>query len=258
MEKIKDGYAIAFNEWFLDPTLKNELPLLLLISSLSAEKGFCFANNSYLAEKLKIGETVVSRKLKKLADAGHIQIKYTKRGCEIINREIYVLRLTKMSTRLTKKSTDGLPKSQSSIDQKVKDNNTSNINITSINKRVISHTFNNSLVGKADLTVEIVCGWNTLADKFGFAKLKVVNKDRLAKFKARMKDGNFSTPAELFNELDAKIRLSPFLRGIKVVDTPQGPERQKTDWQASFDFFMQASSFVKTIEGVYTDPSLRG
>ena len=40
---MENGYSICFNEWALDQTIKNELGLLLIISSLSAEKGYCYA-----------------------------------------------------------------------------------------------------------------------------------------------------------------------------------------------------------------------
>ena len=46
---MKNGYAICFNEWVLDNSIKNELRLLLIISSLCAEKGYCYASNEYLA-----------------------------------------------------------------------------------------------------------------------------------------------------------------------------------------------------------------
>lgn len=116
---IKDGYSICFNEWALDKDIKNELGLLLIISSLTAEKGFCFASNEYFAKLFETNESVISRKLKKLEGKGYIKISYQRRGAEIISREI----------RLTKLSTDDLQKSQPTIDEKVKDKNTSNNNI---------------------------------------------------------------------------------------------------------------------------------
>ena len=54
--KVKNGYSICFNEWALDKDINNELSLLLIISSLSAEKGYCFASNKYLADLFDIRE----------------------------------------------------------------------------------------------------------------------------------------------------------------------------------------------------------
>lgn len=115
---IQDGYSICFNEWALDSDIKNELGLLLIISSLSAEQSYCFAKNSYLAELFNIDEVSISRKIKKLEEKGYIEIEYDKRGCEVLDRKI----------RLTKISIDDLQKNQSTINKNVKDNNIINKN----------------------------------------------------------------------------------------------------------------------------------
>lgn len=119
---MKDGYAICFNEWALDKEIKNELGLLLIISSLTAEKGYCYASNKYFSELFKVPEQTISRKLKILQDKGYITIEYKKKGCEITDRYI----------RLTKMLIDDYQKCYSTINKNVKENNTS-INNTSIN-----------------------------------------------------------------------------------------------------------------------------
>jgi uncharacterized phage protein (TIGR02220 family) len=116
---MNEGYAICLNEWALDKDIKNELGLLLIISSLCAEKGFCYASNKYLSELFDISEETISRKLKTLEDKKYITIEYKKRGCEVLERNI----------RLTKISIDDYQKYQSTIDENVKENNTSNKNI---------------------------------------------------------------------------------------------------------------------------------
>lgn len=123
---MDNGYSICFNEWALDKEINGELGLLLIISSLSAEKGYCFASNNYLANLFNIREETISRKLNKLVKKGYITIEYDKKGCEVTNRYI----------RLTKLSTDDCVNNQPTIDENVKDNNTS-INNTSINKKEI-------------------------------------------------------------------------------------------------------------------------
>lgn len=123
---MENGYAICFNEWALDKDIKNELGLLIIISSLSAEKGYCFASNKYLSELFDIEEETISRKLSKLVSKDYITIDYEKRGCEIVDRKI----------RLTKISIHDCQKYQSTIDEKIKDNNIS-INNTSNNIKEI-------------------------------------------------------------------------------------------------------------------------
>ena len=120
---MNNGYAICFNEWALDKDIKNELRLLLIISSLCAEKGYCFASNKYLAELFGISEVSVSRKIKLLEEKKYITIEYEKRGCEIVRRHI----------RLTKMLTDDYQNCKSTINKNVKDNNISNNNISNNN-----------------------------------------------------------------------------------------------------------------------------
>ena len=119
---MQDGYAICFNEWALDKDIKDELGLLIIISSLSAEKGFCFASNSYLAKLFNINEVTVSRKLGILENKKYITIEYERCGARVTGRKI----------RLTKMLTDDYQKCKSAVNKNVKDNNTS-INNTSIN-----------------------------------------------------------------------------------------------------------------------------
>lgn len=94
---IEDGYAICFNEWALDKDIKNELGLLLIISGLTAEQGYCYAKNKYLADLFEVSEDSISRKIKKLEDLGYIEVHYEKRGAEITARYITIPRLAKNS-----------------------------------------------------------------------------------------------------------------------------------------------------------------
>ena len=98
---MRDGYSICLNEWALDKTIKDDLGLLLIISSLTAEKGYCYAKNSYFAEMFDINEVSVSRKINKLIKKGYLTAEYEMRGNEIKNRK---LRLTKMLTDRYQKS----------------------------------------------------------------------------------------------------------------------------------------------------------
>ncbi|MGP1582942.1 MAG: helix-turn-helix domain-containing protein [Candidatus Altimarinota bacterium] len=122
---MKGGYGFCLNEWLFDERIKNELSLLIYISSLSAEKGYAFASNEHFAKTFKTTKETISRKIKKLEKCGHIKIKYEMRGTEIISREI---RLTKIS------SVEG-QENQPTIDENVKDN------ITSINNNIYSEEY---------------------------------------------------------------------------------------------------------------------
>ena len=91
---------------------------------LTAEKGYCYASNSYLAKQFDTNEITISRKLGILKNKGYITIEYEKRGYEVIGRKI----------RLTKMLTDGYQKKQPTVNKNDKYNNISN-NIISIKNK---------------------------------------------------------------------------------------------------------------------------
>lgn len=122
---MNKGYSICFNEWALDTEIKNELPLLLIISSLCAEKGYCFASNEYLADIFKTTEETISRKLKKLENKGYINIQYERYGFKVEKRFIRIAIDENINCAIDE-NVNG------AIDENVKENNTS-INNTSIN-----------------------------------------------------------------------------------------------------------------------------
>lgn len=135
---MKDGYSICFNEWALDKSIKNELGLLLIISSLTAEKGYCYASNGYLAKQFDTNEITISRKLGILKRKGYITIEYEKRGYEVVGRKI----------RLTKMLTDGYQNCKPTLNKNDKYNIISN-NITSIKSKFSKQQhqeFNNTIL----------------------------------------------------------------------------------------------------------------
>lgn len=131
---MSEGYSICFNEWALDKDIKDELGLLLIISSLTAEKGYCYASNDYLAKIFKTNVVTISRKIKILEEKKYIEIEYEKKGCLVISRKI---RLTKMLTAINKNV-------NRTINKNVKENNISNINNTNINNNNYNYIYNNS------------------------------------------------------------------------------------------------------------------
>ena len=123
---MENWYAICLNEWIFDPRIKNELNLLLYISSLSAERWYCFASNWHLSEKFWIHEVNISRKLKKLSDLWLLRMDYKMKDRQIISREIFII------GGISKNAKGVLSKMITPLIKNAKDNSTS-INITSIN-----------------------------------------------------------------------------------------------------------------------------
>ena len=124
---MKNGYSICLNKWVLDNEIKNELRLLLIISSLCAKTGYCWATNEYLADILDITDVSVSMKIKKLEKNGYIEVEYTKRGCEVISREI----------RLKNFLIDDLKKFEPTVKNNFKDININDNNINNNKKENI-------------------------------------------------------------------------------------------------------------------------
>lgn len=124
-----NGYAFCWNKWVFDKTIKDELGLLIIISSLSAKEGYCYASNDYLANIMECRPETISRKLKKLEDKKYITIDYKWNGARVINRKIRItdLPLTKMSTAIDKNV-------NRTVDKNVKDININNININNNKK----------------------------------------------------------------------------------------------------------------------------
>ena len=120
---MENGYSICFNKWALDKNIKNELRLLLIISSLTAENGYCFASNKYLADLFSETEVSISNKIKNLEKNNYIEIEYDKRGCEIISRRI----------RLKNILIHDYKNFYSTIKKDFKDNNISNNNTSNNN-----------------------------------------------------------------------------------------------------------------------------
>ena len=102
---IENGYGICFNDWLFDKEIKNELRLLIAISSLSAKLGYCTASNEYLSGLFGEHIDTISERIKKLERLGHVVITYKKHGAAIMGRKIQIKRLAngKLTDRRTAK-----------------------------------------------------------------------------------------------------------------------------------------------------------
>ena len=143
MENLSGGYAICFNQWLFDDRIKSQLRLLLLIASLSAKEGYCYASNQYLAEKFKTTPENISRQIGILRDYGYIKTEDEKFGAVVTNRKIKIVAFENLSTStavdendnaINKNVNRGYQKDQPTVNKNVNGynmcNNTSH-NITS-------------------------------------------------------------------------------------------------------------------------------
>ena len=103
---------------------------------------------------------------------------------------------------------------------------------------------------------EVVKRWNEVASKWGLATIKSLTESRKQKFVARYKQSGCSSLEEYFALVYKILQQSLFLRGKKISGYGENMAVVNADWRASFDFFMQESSWQKAMEGVYADKDL--
>ena len=115
---INDGYSVCSNEWAIDKDIKNELGLLLIISSLCADKGYCWATNEYLSNLFEESEVSISRKIKTLAEKKYIKVDYERNGTQITKRIITI-------NKIVNGGTHHYQNCQPTVNKNVKENNTS-------------------------------------------------------------------------------------------------------------------------------------
>ena len=87
---LSGGYGICLNRWLEDASIKNEIRVLIKISSLTAKTGTCYASNEYLAKYFKTTTVTISRQISKLSKLGYLSISYTRDGAVITSRNITI------------------------------------------------------------------------------------------------------------------------------------------------------------------------
>lgn len=133
---MEQGYSLCLNEWALDKRIKNELNLLLIISSLTAKEGYCYASNEYFAKIFNEHPVNISKKIKKLEKLGYIKIEYKRNGYLVTGRKI---RLAKMLTAVSKNA-------NRSISKNAKENNTSINNTNKKNSNFAKRNYNDEFL----------------------------------------------------------------------------------------------------------------
>lgn len=126
---MENGYSICLNKWALDKKITNELGLLLIISSLSAKTGYCYATNDFLAKQFDTTIWTISKKITKLKELGYIKVDYEMVGKEIKQRNIVLLDMT---TPIVENNNTPCRNEQYPLVENTKDNN---INNNIINKK---------------------------------------------------------------------------------------------------------------------------
>jgi len=222
------GYGICWNSWLEDERIKNELRLLIKISSLTAKNGYCTASNDYLAKYFNTTVVTISRQIKKLETLGYIEIEYKKRGAEVLSRKITIHDYQKHQSSINKND-------NRTINKNVKENNIS-INITS-KKNVSKDT---SKKEYEDELKELQIDPDLFEDFLEHRKkLKAPNTPRaintlLKKLRQLAKEGN--CPNELIE--------TAYLNGWRTVFPPKKKFQKKQPQEGSIGYYLQQQEGV--------------
>jgi len=96
---LNKGYGLMPNIILFDKDLSATSKLVfVLISSLSAEKGYCWANNKYLADQLSLSERQVSRSIKQLSGYLSIDNPHNEKRVMCLDKNVYVVRQKRLSS----------------------------------------------------------------------------------------------------------------------------------------------------------------
>jgi len=128
---MNNGYGLTLNEWIFDERIKNELRLLIYISSLTAKNGYCFASNEHFAKKFKTSTITISRQISKLIKLNYINVQYERYGQVVKNRTITINKNDNGDYQKCKPAVN--KNDNGAVNKNVKENITSN-NINSVSK----------------------------------------------------------------------------------------------------------------------------
>lgn len=136
----KSYYAIIPANVRYDSRLTANAKLLYgEITALCNEKGYCWARNSYFSELYGVSKTSISKWISQLIEYGYIfsEIKYREGTKEIENRYLKLVKdpINESSIPIEEKLKGSLRNVKNPIEEKLKDNNTSNITSNNTNNK---------------------------------------------------------------------------------------------------------------------------
>ena len=96
---LEKGYGIMPNIILHDKELSSTSKLVFVqISSLSAEKGYCWANNKYIGSQLGLSERQVSRSIKQLSKYIAIDNPHNEKRQICLDKNVHAVRQKRLSS----------------------------------------------------------------------------------------------------------------------------------------------------------------
>lgn len=266
---MKNENYIHISGWMINQLQLsgNELLVYAIIYGFSQDGQSLYKGGAgYLAECLNLSRQSVFSILKKLVDKDLVikqektvnNVKfadYTVNFEKISNLMGYQESLQGVSKNLIGGSQETLQGGYQETLQHNKiiyNNNIYNNNIK--NQKNIN---NKLFIQKKDIYTEVQEYWNLIAKRWNLAEIRQLTDKRKKTFDLRFKESGCSTVKEFFHLIDDAIMASVFLQGKKLEKVGDDWELVSANWICSFDFFLQAKSCMKALEGGYDDPDVR-
>lgn len=96
---LEQGYGVMPNKVLFDKGISATSKLVfVLISSLSAEKGYCWANNKYIGSQLGLSERQVSRSIKDLSTYLCINNPSNEKRQICLDKNVYAVRQKRLGS----------------------------------------------------------------------------------------------------------------------------------------------------------------
>lgn len=237
---VKKENYITIQGWMTDLGLSgNKLLVFAIIYGFSQDEQSVFSGSStYIADWLKIDKRNVLAILKYLTENDFIiKIEKTINGVKLCDY--------KTSPVVIKHHQGSDETSLGGGDETSSHNN--NIYNNIYNKKNIYKKPNEN-------DEEIVNGWNNIAKKWQLPTISLLTDKRKTKLYNLLKKYKY-TLEDFYSILEDRIKKSLFLQGVVQKRDGSGGYifEHSAKWHCDFDFFLQESSFVKTVDNAYTD-----
>lgn len=268
---MKNENYIHISGWMINQLQLsgNELLVYAVIYGFSQDGESVYRGGAgYLADCLNLSRQSVFALLKKLVDKGLI-IKQEK----VVNNvkfADYAINFEKLSNLMGYQETlQGVSRNliggyQDSLQGGYQEtlhhnNNIDNNNIYYNNNKNIKNINNKLFIQKNNISIyeQVKTYWNIIAKRWNLAEIRELTDKRKKAFDLRFKESGCGTVKEFFRLIDDAIMASVFLQGKKLEKVGNDWELVSANWMCSFDFFLQAKSCMKALEGGYDDPDVR-
>lgn len=268
---MKNENYIHISGWMINQLQLsgNELLVYAVIYGFSQDGESVYRGGAgYLAECLNLSRQSIFSILKKLTDKGLV-IKQEKTVNNVKFAD-YTVNFEKISNLMGyQESLQGLSKNLIGGYQETlqggyqvslhHSNNIYNKNIYNNNIKNKKNINNKLFIQKNDISVydQVKTYWNIIAKRWNLAEIRELTDKRKKAFDLRFKESGCKSVKEFFQLIDDAIMASVFLQGKKLEKVGQEWELVSANWVCSFDFFLQAKSCMKALEGGYDDPDVR-